>query len=93
MKNEELLLEVEGLSKTFPGVQALKKVDFSLHRGEIHCLVGENGAGKSTFIKILSGALVPDEGIIEFSAILTRRSLLPWPLSLEFRLSIRKVSW
>jgi ribose transport system ATP-binding protein len=64
MKNEELLLEVEGLSKTFPGVQALKKVDFSLHRGEIHCLVGENGAGKSTFIKILSGALVPDEGII-----------------------------
>ena len=61
---QEMLLEVEGLSKSFPGVQALKKVDFSLYRGEVHCLVGENGAGKSTLIKILSGALVPDEGII-----------------------------
>jgi len=59
-----LLLEVKACSKGFPGVQAFNKVDFDLYAGEIHCVVGENGAGKSTFIKILSGALKPDEGTI-----------------------------
>ncbi len=59
-----LLLEVKQCSKSFPGVQAFNKVDFDLYRGEIHCVVGENGAGKSTFIKMLSGALQPDEGTI-----------------------------
>jgi ribose transport system ATP-binding protein len=58
------LLEVKGCSKSFPGVQAFSKVDFDLNAGEIHCVVGENGAGKSTFIKMLSGALRPDEGVI-----------------------------
>jgi ABC-type sugar transport system ATPase subunit len=58
------LLEVRGCSKSFPGVQAFSKVDFDLYAGEIHCVVGENGAGKSTFIKMLSGALRPDEGVI-----------------------------
>jgi ribose transport system ATP-binding protein len=58
------LLEVKGCSKSFPGVQAFNKVDFDLLAGEIHCVVGENGAGKSTFIKMLSGALRPDEGTI-----------------------------
>lgn len=58
------VLEVKGCSKSFPGVQALQKVDFDLFAGEIHCVVGENGAGKSTFIKVLSGALRPDEGQI-----------------------------
>ena len=61
---QELLLEVKGCSKSFPGVKAFNKVDFDLYAGEIHCVVGENGAGKSTFIKMLSGALRPDEGII-----------------------------
>jgi ribose transport system ATP-binding protein len=56
------LLEVRGVSKRFPGVRALDGVDFDVERGEIHALVGENGAGKSTLIKILAGALVPDEG-------------------------------
>jgi len=58
------LLEVRGCSKSFPGVRALDDFNFDLFEGEIHCVVGENGAGKSTFIKILSGALKPDEGAI-----------------------------
>ena len=84
---EEVLLEVEGLSKGFPGVQALQKVDFSLRSGEIHCLVGENGAGKSTFIKILSGALVPDEGIIRIFG----RSYTSLTPSLAIELGIQTV--
>ena len=60
--NDKVLLEVKQCSKSFPGVKAFNKVDFDLYKGEIHCVVGENGAGKSTFIKMLSGALVPDEG-------------------------------
>jgi ribose transport system ATP-binding protein len=58
------LLEVKGCSKSFPGVQAFSNIEFDLYPGEIHCVVGENGAGKSTFIKMLSGALKPDEGTI-----------------------------
>ena len=58
------LLEVRGCSKSFPGVKAFHKVDFDLYAGEIHCVVGENGAGKTTFIKMLAGALRPDEGMI-----------------------------
>ena len=69
MSDNGLLLEVKQCSKSFPGVQAFYKVDFELHRGEIHCVVGENGAGKSTFIKILSGALHPDEGIIKIEGV------------------------
>lgn len=49
------ILEMRGISKTFPGVKALDDVTFSVARNEIHCLVGENGAGKSTLMKVLSG--------------------------------------
>ena len=59
---EELLLESVGISKAFGGVQALDKIRFQLRRGEVHALVGENGAGKSTYIKILSGVYYKDEG-------------------------------
>ena len=55
-------LELENISKTFPGVKALNKVKFDIYPGEVHSLVGENGAGKSTLIKVMSGAHQPDEG-------------------------------
>lgn len=60
----QALIEARNIVKSFPGVQALKGVSFDLYPGEIHGLVGENGAGKSTFIKILSGFLRPDGGEI-----------------------------
>jgi len=58
----EYILELRNISKTFPGVVALKSVNMSVRRGEVHALLGENGAGKSTLIKILSGYHQPDEG-------------------------------
>ena len=62
----EVLLEVSNVTKTFPGVKALKGVNLHINKGEIHGLVGENGAGKSTIIKILAGIYRPDEGTIIF---------------------------
>jgi ribose transport system ATP-binding protein len=56
------LLEIHGLSKTFPGQKALDRVHFELRSNEIHALVGQNGSGKSTFIKILAGYHEPDPG-------------------------------
>lgn len=61
------LLALRGITKSFSGVIALNGVDFDLMPGEIHALAGENGAGKSTFIKIISGAYTPDAGDIELS--------------------------
>lgn len=58
------LLQMTGISKSFPGVKALEHVDFSVGRAEIHAFLGENGAGKSTLLKILSGAQPPDTGSI-----------------------------
>lgn len=58
------LLKVSGISKSFPGVQALKDVQFELNRGEVLTLVGENGAGKSSLMKILSGIYTKDSGTI-----------------------------
>jgi ribose transport system ATP-binding protein len=61
---EQLLLEMRGISKQFPGVQALKDVSIDLRAGEVLGLVGENGAGKSTLIKILAGDYRADAGEI-----------------------------
>jgi simple sugar transport system ATP-binding protein len=57
-------VEMLGISKRFGGVRALNNVDFTIFPGEIHCLAGENGCGKSTLIKILAGVYAPDEGKI-----------------------------
>ncbi len=57
-------LYTKNIGKTFSGVNVLRKVDFSLEPGEVHALVGENGAGKSTFVKILSGVYTPTDGEI-----------------------------
>lgn len=61
---DHILIETFNISKSFPGVQALKGMDFQLKEGEIHALLGENGAGKSTFIKILAGIYAPNCGSI-----------------------------
>ena len=58
-------LTLRSVDKHFPGVHALKNIDFELSRGECLALLGENGAGKSTLIKILGGAIKPDNGVIE----------------------------
>ncbi len=60
------LLQIEGVGKRFPGVQALDDVSLSIEAGEVHGLVGQNGAGKSTLVKCVSGVHPPDEGRIVF---------------------------
>ncbi len=62
--NENVVLEMRNIHKSFPGVRALQAVDFTLRKGEIHALMGENGAGKSTLIKVLTGVYGKDEGEI-----------------------------
>jgi len=61
---ENSVLEMRKIYKSFPGVRALQGVDFTLREGEIHALMGENGAGKSTLIKVLTGVYTKDEGDI-----------------------------
>lgn len=58
------MIEALNVTKNYPGIKALKGVDFTLRKGEIHCLVGENGSGKSTLIKILSGVVSPERGSV-----------------------------
>jgi ribose transport system ATP-binding protein len=64
VNDRTLLLETRHISKSFPGVQALRDVSLTCAAGEVHALVGENGAGKSTLVKILAGAETPDAGQI-----------------------------
>ena len=59
---EEYVLELKGITKIFPGVKALNRVQFQLKPGEVHALMGENGAGKSTFIKVITGVHKAEEG-------------------------------
>lgn len=73
---EEYFLQVRGVSKSFQGVNALSNVNFNLKAGEAKCLVGENGCGKSTLIKIISGVYTADCGEIIINGK-TYRSLTP----------------
>lgn len=65
IKNKELVLKMENITKEFPGVKALDNVSLSLKAGTIHALMGENGAGKSTLMKCLFGIYIKDTGIVE----------------------------
>ncbi len=60
--DSDYILELKGITKIFPGVKALNNVQFQLKRGECHALMGENGAGKSTFIKVITGVHKAEEG-------------------------------
>jgi simple sugar transport system ATP-binding protein len=64
LTQEKIVLAMRSVSKAFPGVRALRNVDFTLRKGEIHALMGENGAGKSTLIKVLTGVYQKDSGEI-----------------------------
>lgn len=59
-----VILQAKNISKAFVGVQALNNVSVEIKTGQIHCLVGENGSGKSTFVKVVSGVYSPDSGSI-----------------------------
>ena len=73
-------ISVKGITKAYPGVCALDDVSVEFARGEIHAVIGENGAGKSTLMKVLSGAILPDRGVItvegrEYQGLTPRQSL------------------
>jgi len=69
---DEVVLELEGVSKFFGPVTALSRIDLTLHRGEVLALLGDNGAGKSTLVRILSGLHKPDAGTISVSGVQTQ---------------------
>lgn len=66
MADRQIILEVKGITKVFPGVIALNQIDLDIEQGEVHVLVGENGAGKSCLIKILCGIYQPDAGQMSY---------------------------
>lgn len=66
MADKETILELENITKIFPGVKALDNVKLQIHEGEVHALCGENGAGKSTLMKIISGALEYTSGNMRY---------------------------
>ena len=63
----DLILDIKNISKSFPRVTANNKVTFGIKKNSVHAILGENGAGKSTFVKILYGLLEPDEGSIDYN--------------------------
>jgi ribose transport system ATP-binding protein len=69
MNDQSPLLQIDAVTKIFPGVRALDDVTFSVRRGEVHGLVGENGAGKSTLMAVASGALVPESGRVVLDGV------------------------
>ena len=74
MEKKKIALQLQHISKSFPGVKALDDVSFSVEEGSVHVLVGENGAGKSTLIKIINGMYTADQGDI----YLFGKNAMPW---------------
>lgn len=66
-ESDQKIIHVKDLNKSFSGIKALDNIQFDLYPGEVHALMGENGAGKSTFMKILMGLILPDSGSINFN--------------------------
>ena len=62
MQKDDVLLRMEGICKSFPGVKALDDAQLTVRPGTVHALMGENGAGKSTLMNMLSGIYTPDKG-------------------------------
>ena len=70
---QDVILEIKGLRKTFPpNIVALDKADMTIRKGEVHCLLGANGAGKSTFLKLVAGAISPTAGEIAIDGRITQ---------------------
>ena len=86
MAEEKFLLEMTGITKEFPGVKALKGVELRVKPGEVHGLLGENGAGKSTMMNCLMGIYQPTSGKIVFDGV-ERKNYTPKE-SLEFGISM-----
>ena len=67
--NTKPVIELNNISKSFPGVQALKNVSMKIYPGEVVSIIGQNGAGKSTLMNIIGGILKPDAGEIKIDGI------------------------
>lgn len=83
---QDTILKVKNICKYYPGVKALDNVTFEVRKGEVHAICGENGAGKSTFIKILTGANDPTSGTVEFKG--NEYPRLTPKLSMELGISV-----
>lgn len=80
------VISVHSLSKRYGGVQALNSLDLNLEQNLVHAIVGENGAGKSTFMKILSGGVTPDSGSIKLNGETYSEISVPLAKNLELAL-------
>jgi ribose transport system ATP-binding protein len=68
VQNDNIILSLNKITKSYPGVLALDDVSMDFKQGEVHALLGENGAGKSTLIKVISGAIEPDSGTVSINS-------------------------
>lgn len=84
------ILKAVKMTKEFPGVLVLDEVDFDLFPGEVHVRLGENGAGKSTFIKLLSGVYPKDSGRFLSMRKKSKLSQFSIPSGLEYQRSTRR---